>query len=193
MLSAEGCHKRRLELWERIGAQIDSDHVRLADPMHLIYLANFHIDPISLNAGFGGVLLLRKDGRAKLLHDDRVKAAAAEAHVEEKQAAPWYDGQSPGRGPRQLALVGAVNPSGGGLRFHDRPGDPDASAVTGALASMRRRKDADELALLRRCMRAGEAGHARARAEIKPGMTELDVYSLVCAACTKAAGRPVIV
>ena len=41
---------------------------------------------------------------------------------------------------------------------------------------MRRRKDPDEIDLLRRCMRATDAGHAWARANIKPGMTELDVY-----------------
>jgi Xaa-Pro aminopeptidase len=58
---------------------------------------------------------------------------------------------------------------------------------------MRRRKDPDEIAVLRQCMRATDAGHAWARASIRPGMTELDVYSGVCAACVKEAGHPVIV
>jgi Xaa-Pro aminopeptidase len=42
-------------------------------------------------------------------------------------------------------------------------------------------------------MRATEAGHAWARDSIRAGMTELDVYAGVHAACTRAAGQPVIV
>ena len=169
------------------------DHLRLADPIHLMYLANFHVDPFSLGAGFGGVLLLRRDGRAKLLHDDRLPESVADAHVEERVVVPWYDGQSPAHGPRQLALLGEVNPAHAGLRVHDRPGDPGAAAVIQAAAALRRQKDPDEIALLKRCMRAGEAGHAWARAEVRPGMTELDVYRGVLSACVGAAGRPVIV
>jgi Xaa-Pro aminopeptidase len=107
---------------------------------------------------------------------------------------PWYDGQSAGKGPRQLALVAEVNPNAaGGMRFHDRPGDPYAATATGTLAKMRRQKDADELEILKKCMRAGEAGMAWGRANLKPGMTELEVYLGVVAACTKVAGHAVIV
>src|SRR5262249_18351320 len=156
-------------------------------------LANFPIDPSSLNAGFGAVLILRQDGHTRLLHDNRVKAAAERAHVDERTSVPWYDGQSPGRGPRQLALVDEVNPAHGGLRVHDRPGDPYAAVVISTLAELRRRKDPDEVDLLRRCMRATQAGHASARPHVRPGMTELDVYAGVHGACTLAAGQPVIV
>jgi Xaa-Pro aminopeptidase len=193
MLTAEGCRQRRLRFWQQLAGQFGGDHVRLADPMHLIYLANFHVDPISLNAGFGGVLIVRSDGHARLLHDDRLKGAATNAHVEERTQVPWYDGQSPGRGPRQLALVGAVNPAQAGLHIHDRPGDPGAVAVVTTLAGLRRRKDPDEMAVLRRCMRATEAGHAWARANVRPGLSELDVYTGIVAACTRSAGHAVIV
>lgn len=193
MLTAEGCRQRRLRFWQELHPAPDSDHLRLADPLHLNYLAGFTVDPISLNAGFGGVLLVRGDGHARLLHDDRLKANAAKAHVEDRMVAPWYDGQSPGKGPRQLALLAGVNPAHDGVRLHDRPGDPYAATVISTLARMRRQKDADEVAQLRLCMRATEAGHAWARANIRPGMTELDVYSGVAAACNRAAGRAVIV
>ncbi len=193
MLTAEGCRRRRQRLWERLAAEPVGDHLRLADPIHLMYLASFHVDPFSLGAGFGGVLLLRRDGRAKLLHDDRLPVSVADAHVEERVVVPWYDSQSPGRGPRQLALLGEVNPAHAGLRVHDRPGDPSAAAVVRAAAALRRQKDPDEIALLKRCMRAGEVGHAWARAEVRPGMTELGVYQGVLSACVGAAGLPVIV
>jgi Xaa-Pro dipeptidase len=193
MLTAEGCRQRRQRLLQRLDPKPEGDHLRLGDPIHLEYLANFHVDPFSLGAGFGGYLLVRKDGHAKLIHDNRLPATVQQAHVEERTVVPWYDGQSPGRGPRQLALLESVNPAHAGLRVHDRPGDPYAATLIPTLAAMRRQKDADELALLRQCMRATEAGHAWAREHVRPGLTELDVYCGVSAACTKAAGRAVIV
>ena len=193
MLSAEGCRQRRERLWLRLDPKPDSDYLLLSDPLHLMYLANFFVDPFSLGGGFRGCLLVREDGHAKLLHDNRMPPSVKEAHVDEVRVVPWYDGHSPGRGPRQLVLLDSVNPHGSGLRVHDRPGDPYASTLIRTLASMRRQKDADEIDLLRRCMRATEAGHAWARANVKPGMTELDVYCGVNTACIQEAGHAVIV
>jgi len=193
MLTAEGCRQRRLDLWQRLDPPPEHDYLLLCDPIHLMYLANFWVDPISLGAGFPGYLLVRKDGHAKLLHDNRMPKSVAQAHVEERRPVPWYDGQSPGKGPRQLALLETVNPTRAGLRFHDRPGEIYAGTLIHTVADMRRQKYADELDLLRRIMRITEAGHAWARANVRAGMTELDVYSGVCAACIRAAGLPVIV
>jgi Xaa-Pro dipeptidase len=193
MLTADGCRQRRQRLWKKLDPQPDNDHIRLHDPLHLMYLANFAVDPFSLGADYGGYLMLRKDGHAKLLHDDRLPKSVADAHVEERVVVPWYDGQSPARGPRRLALLQGVNPAQGGLRIHDQPGDPYAKTVIDTLAAMRRRKDADELALLRQCMRVTDAGHAWARANIRPGMTELDVYVGVSGACIQAAKHAVVV
>jgi Xaa-Pro aminopeptidase len=193
MLTAEGCRQRRQRLWERLDPPPDSDYLLLADPLHLVYLANFYVDPFSLGAGFRGYLLVRRDGHAKLIHENRLPQSVEQAHVEERRVVPWYDGQSPGRGPRQLAALETVNPQGTGLRIHDRPGDPYAQVVIHTLAEMRRRKDPDEIEVLQACMRATEAGHAWARANIRPGMTELDVYCSVNTACIQAVGQAVIV
>ena len=130
MLTAEGCRRRRERLWQRLDPKPDSDHLRLADPIHLMYLANFHVDPFSLGGGFGGYLLLRNDGRAKLLHDNRLPESASEAHVEERVVVPWYNGQSPAHGPASTCrCLRTVNPAHAGLRVHDRPGDPYAATV----------------------------------------------------------------
>jgi Xaa-Pro aminopeptidase len=195
MLTAEGCRQRRLRLWERLNPAPESDHLRLHDPMHLMYLANFWVDPFSLGAGFGGYLLLRRDGRAKLLYDNRLPGSVAAAHVEERVVVPWYDGKTPGHGPRQLAVLQGVDAaeSHAALRVHDRPGDPYAAILVNTLADLRRQKDPDEIALLRRCMRATDAGHAWALANVRPGMTELDVYVGVNSACIQEAGQAVIV
>jgi hypothetical protein len=193
MLTADGCRQRRQRLWQELDPKPESDHLRLGDPIHLMYLASFFVDPFSLGAGFGGYLLLRPDGHATLIHDNRLPKSVEQAHVDERRVVPWYDGQSPAQGPRQLAPLARVNPEGSGLRIHDRVGDPYASIVINTIANMRRRKDADEIALLSRCMRATEAGHTWALTHIKPGMTELDVYCGVNTACIQEAKHAVIV
>jgi Xaa-Pro dipeptidase len=193
MLTAEGCKQRRQRFSQALGPMPDSDYLLLADPVHLMYLANFFVDPFSLGGGFRAYLLLRRDGYTKLIHENRLPASVNEAHVDERRVVPWYDAQSPVHGPRQLAPLEAVNPTGPGLRVHDRVGDPYSPTVIRTLADLRRQKDPDEIALLRRCMRATDAGHAWARANIKPGMTELDIYRGVNSACIEAAGQPVIV
>ena len=193
MLTAEGCRQRRVRLWQKLNPPPESDYLLLGDPIHLEYLANFHVDPFSLGAGFRGYLLVRRDGVAKLIHDNRLPHSVEVAHVDDRRIVDWYDGQSPARGPRQLALLQGVNPEGRGLRVHDRLGDPYASVLINTLADMRRQKDADEIEVLRQCMRAGEAGHAWARANVRPGMTELDVYCGVNSACMRAVGQHVIV
>jgi Xaa-Pro aminopeptidase len=146
---------------------------------------------MSLGAGFHGFLLLHRNGHATLIHDNRLTGSGEQAHVDERVVVPWYDGQSPARVSRQIACrcdLGRL-----GLPVHDQPCAPQAETITQTLAFMRRKKDPDEVALLRRCMRATEAGHAWARANIQPGMTELDVYCGVIAACTRAAGQAVVV
>jgi Xaa-Pro aminopeptidase len=193
MLTAAGCRQRRERLWQRLDPPPETDYLVLSDPIHLVYLANYWSDPISLGAGFPAYLIVRKDGHAKLLQGDRAPKSAQFAAVDDRRVIPWYDAQSPAHGPRQLAVIEQVNPVRGGMRVHDRPGDPFAAQLIRTLAEMRREKDPDEIAVLKACMRATDVGHAWARANVRAGMTELDVYAGVSGACTRAAGMPVIV
>lgn len=192
MLTADGCRERRRRLWERIGKSVTGDRILLGDPIHLMYLANFHVDPFSLGADYTGLLELRRDGGTTLWHDSRLPKSVDEAHIDDRKVVTWYDGQSPGKGPRRMALAAEISPNRE-FRIHDRIGDPLAPVVTGALAELRRQKDPDELTILNRCMRAGEAGFAWSRPNVKPGMTELDVYRGVNSACIAEAGQAVIV
>ncbi|MEX0688442.1 MAG: M24 family metallopeptidase, partial [Pirellulales bacterium] len=57
------------------------------------------------------------------------------------------------------------------------------------LSRLRRRKDADELALLRRAIAAGGAMVARARKVVGPGVSELEVFSVLQAAAVEACGE----
>lgn len=190
MLTAAGCRARRTRLWEALGGQFDGPALVLADPIHLRYLANFHVDPFSLGADFGGLLVVAADGHSTLYHDRRLPDSVKSAHADRVEVIPWYDGQSPGVIPRRLALRPAVESNGG--RIHDSLADQLAPLVINTIADLRRAKDPDEVELLSACMRATEVGHAWARSNLRAGMTELDAYEGVFAACSTAAGRPVI-
>lgn len=186
MLTPDGCRDRRRRFLDRLRP---TGPVLLADPLHLRYFANFYVDAISNAADSRGFLLLRPDGHATLIHDNRLSKSVDAASADDRRVVPWYDGQTPGRGPRELVLRAAALAAGTGGRVHDAPADEMAPEVFAVTADMRRRKDADEVELLRTCMKATDAGHAWARANVKAGMTELEVYAGMAGAVYAAAGR----
>jgi Xaa-Pro aminopeptidase len=53
-----------------------------------------------------------------------------------------------------------------------------------------RRQRADELALIRRAIDCTAAMYAAARSEIRPGITELELFNVLQAAAVNAAGEP---
>jgi Xaa-Pro aminopeptidase len=175
MLSAEGCRARRKRLLE----QLRPTHpLVLADPIHLRYFANFHVEALSQHADFGGLLVIRPDGHAALYHDSKLPKSVELSHADERTPVIWYTGQEPGDGPRQMLLKPVVDANGG--RIHDSLADPSAARLHEIVGDMRRRKDPDEIALLKTCMKATAAGHAWARAHLKAGLLELAVYAGVC-------------
>ncbi len=58
------------------------------------------------------------------------------------------------------------------------------------LWGLRRAKDPDELAMIRRAVACTEAMYARAREVIEPGVTEIEVYNQLHAAAVEVAGEP---
>ena len=188
MLTAQGCQTRRRRFLDHLRP---THPLLLGDPLHLRYLANFHVDPFSLGGDYGGFLLLEPNGTSTLFHDNRLPASVKQAHVDRTEVIPWYDGQKPGHGPRRLILQDAVKRNGG--RIHDALNDPLAETIISDIAGLRRAKDADEIELLRKCMKATEAGHAWARQNVRPGMTELEVYTSMAKVCSETAGQAVIV
>ncbi|OWK34579.1 M24 family metallopeptidase [Fimbriiglobus ruber] len=190
MLTADGCKGRRQALLARLQ---HGGPLLLGDPLNLRYFANFYADPFSLGADYGGLLLIAPDGRTTLFHDHRAPKSVEFSLVDERIPLMWYDGKSPGRGPRRLILREAIDRAATGGRVHDQVTDPLAPALWEAVTEMRRVKAADELSVLNASMRATEAGHAWARANVRPGMTELEVYTGMFQACTLAAGQANIV
>jgi len=190
MITAEGCRKRRERLLARLKP---AGPTVLAEACHLRYFANFYVEPMSLGADFGGVLVLQPDGRTLLFHDNRMPKSVKSGFVDEWKAIDWYDGQSPGQGPRGLVCRGMLEAAGTGGRIHDSLGDPLAPQIYNLTAELRRAKDADEVEQMRACMKATEAGHAWARANVKPGMSELEAYAGVCNAVYAQAGHWAVV
>ncbi len=191
MSNALGCSARRQELMNRLGVQ---HPLLLADPLNLRYLANAYVDPFSYGADFGGFLIVHPDGKAKLIHDSRLpKSFAANAHVDDIIAVPWYDGKSAGVGNRRTSLQSYLSKSGSENRIHDSLNDPLAAQLWDVVTLMRRSKYEDEIITLQRCMDASKVGHDWARTHVEAGMTELDVYNGIFAVTTKYVGTPVVV
>src|SRR5438270_7103557 len=136
MITAEGCRSRRQRFLDRLKP---GGSVVLAEPCHLRYFANFHVEAMSLGADFGGFLVLQPDGRTQLFHDNRLPKSVEAAFVDDRKPIHWYDGQSPGVGPRGLILRASLDAAGG--RIHDSLGDPLAPQIYAITSEMRRRKD----------------------------------------------------
>ena len=107
----------------------------LCNPINLRYLANFHVDPFSLGGDFGGLLVLQPDGRTKLFHENRLPESVKQAHVDATEIINWYDGHTPGRGPRRLGLDDIVKTHGG--HIHDSLASPLAQPIFEALGDLR--------------------------------------------------------
>lgn len=188
MITVDGCRKRRERFWQQAGLPAEIQLVLLADPCHVRYFANCYVTPISYSADLLPVLMMARDGSSRLYHDNKMPATVQRAHVDDHLTYQWYDGQSPAACPRQLGVFeGFSDPP------HDSPQSPWFGPITTVITEMRRRKDPDEVETLRACCRAGEAGMAWAQTNLSAGMTELDAYSGVCAACTRVVGEPVVV
>src|SRR5262249_54293141 len=71
------------------------------------------------------------------------------------------------------------------------PQDATIVPIDGVLAPLRIIKTAEELDKLRASFALTDVGQAAARAAVRPGQTELDVWAALQRAITKAAGRRV--
>jgi Xaa-Pro aminopeptidase len=182
----------------------------VADPRHLMYLANFPVEPISWSSPPPGLLLVRRDGWAMLVIDNLAARRVDNLWVDQLEIVPWYNhadsagdrrlaviehflSHFPGSPPARIAIESRAVPCE--LLHGLRAKSPETSfvALDECLLVMRRKKLLDEMELIRKCIRAGEAGHARSWEVVRPGATELEVYTEIERACTEAAGQPVVV
>lgn len=218
MLTQEGCLQRRARLWDMVPDAVE--WLLIADPRHVQYLANFWVQPLSFSNGERGLLLLERDGDATLLGDNfTLKSAVHEPYVDRQVITTWYDHKHSVIN-RDHALLKSLSDVAGTLRGRTGlveaewlplgaaslldPGsfdfasnqEPGASPFTdlgSILRMLRRRKDPDEIALIRKCMAAGDAGQARLMEVVREGITEMEIYIEVQKASLEVTGRPALV
>jgi Xaa-Pro aminopeptidase len=208
MLTAQGCASRRDRLFQALPSPCD--FLIIGDPSHLIYFANYVASPFEFRTVESSALVILEPSKTTLVADNLLEPYLAKAHADEVVAPTWYDGTGP-TAPRRGQLVDSTLtklanlagqrigvelssvPSGviEGLRAA-RPG-LEIIDLTPLIRPLRRSKDADEVEVLKKAMRAGEAAHAAALREMKPGMTELDAYLIVQNAAMKELGERAIV
>jgi Xaa-Pro aminopeptidase len=211
MLTKDGCLSRRRRLWEAVDPRIQ--WLLIADPRHVNYLANFWVHPLSFSAGERALLLIERDNGATLLCDNfTLGSTSAEPHVDRQVVETWYDHQHSAetRDHSLFKALGQVAPqlsdraglvenewlptaawdvlSAAGVQNVPRSDAPPSLGTI--LRGLRRQKEPDELTLLRQCMRAADAGHARAWDVIRTGVSEMDVFREVQQAAIAVAARP---
>ncbi len=221
MLTQPGCLARRKRLWEALPA--DLEWVLIADPRHVHYFSNFWVQPLSFSAGERCWLLLERDGKATLLGDNfTLRSRAGEPFIDEEVMIKWYDHRHSVMNRDHALLkaaeqisdrlygragvveaewlpVGAFELLGLDHEAHSvqrEAKDPPKRAPVDlgtVIRGLRRKKEADEIALIKECTRACEAGHAQAREILKAGIGEYDMFRAVYAAVLEKAGRPCLI
>lgn len=218
MLTQAGCMARRARLWEAVPTAYE--WLLIADPRHVLYLSNFWIHPLTFSAGERCWLLLERDGKATLLGDNfSLRSRAGDPFVDDEVMVKWYDHKHSvvnrdhsllkaaelvadrlygrcGAVEAEWLPVGAVELLGLDHEQHSVRLEAKDVSKSGAvdlgttIRSLRRQKHDDEIALLKECMRAGEAGMQRLREIIRPGISEFEIFCEVQHAAIAAAGRP---
>lgn len=88
----------------------------------------------------------------------------------------------------QEVEIAALLPQTGAIAV-DRP-TPDRIDIEAEILKLRRRKDPDEVAMIRHAISGTEAMYARAKEIIEPGINELHVFNELQAAAVTAIGEP---
>jgi Xaa-Pro aminopeptidase len=213
MLTEQGCKQRRRRLWESLSEDIE--WVLIADPRHVHYFANYWINPLSFSTSERGLLLLERDGNATLFEDNFTGKSLnpTKPHVDRIVTESWYD-HTHSIINRDHALFIALKsvaehlkdrfgvieaewlPVGAqevlNLNSQERSASEQHLDLGSLIRHLRRQKHDDELELIRKCMAAGDAGHAKALNIVEAGMSELEVYQHILQAATEEAERPVI-
>ncbi len=218
MLTQQGCRRRQERLWAAVPQ--DVDWLLVADPRHVQYLCNFWVQPLSFSGGERGWLLLERNNGTTLLGDNfAIRSAAHDPFVDRESIGAWYDHKHSVIN-RDHALLNALRQVAGTLKgraglieaewlpcgalaalegaevrysVEQEEGAADSFDLGTILRSLRRAKEPDEIELLRVCMKGGDAGMARLREILRPGVSEFEIYLEVQHAALAAAGRPGLV
>src|SRR4051812_14590437 len=195
MLQPEYCRQRQRRLLDVI-QRANLSAVVLGRPRHVYYFTGHRSFWLHESA-----FVLFGDGRS-LLYTANEPATGVAADEVETYEATWMGTQRQEQ-PQSLAAQIALRPrSGAEVRRVGMDASPVTSVLAGALRpaqyldvepdlwQLRRRKDPDELALMRKAIACTKAMYDRARQIIEPGVPELRVYGELHAAAVETTGEP---
>lgn len=170
--------------------RLDLEAALLTDPRHVLYLSGYKTRPVHCSC-----LLLTREGESLLV------AAVEEAELAVEQVY-LYDAQplfslrpdQPLHLARRVREVAGTRFSRVGLeKGHCNLGlaalFKGVENLEPALVRLRRRKESDELALLRKGIEVAQAAYGRAREVLRPGVSELEVFCELRKAAVLAAGE----
>ena len=192
-LTSKGCRNRV----ERLRGTLDEQNLTCAvfeDPRDILYFTG-----VWLKGFFPSTLLVPRDGAPLLVRN----AGGPTALVGRTTDYVGQDRCSTLRHTRKplLEVVRQELPGGrmGVSKEHGSQAMAEAIADLGGeavdlddqLFAMQQFKDDDEVAMLRAAIDANEAGYEAVRRELRPGLTELEVFEIAHAAICNAAGAVV--
>jgi Xaa-Pro aminopeptidase len=195
-LNQAGCRSRR----ERLLAAAETDFIVISNPRHIFYFTGYFASPLTLG-GWGNNHLILDGDRSTLVIHNFFGPNPENVFVDSFASWTWYDGANAGTmmfpdGVKELnKRLGNAAGKRVGVEIGWFPLGASVGEtldITPTILAMRRRKDPDELALIREAISAIEAGHRAAREAIKPGLSELAVYNAVHTAIVAAAGHAVL-
>lgn len=196
------CRERQRRL-ARVLVENNLEKAVLMRAEHVQYFTGFRPAPVHQ-----AVVLLDRDGRTTLAAPNQIPDRVAADDVRPFEA-QWCctlrqdqltaamtvlaDVLKPTTGMSRIGVEGSTSLSLHLPGFEDRQTGENRSAMVDiepSLWKLRRKKDADELALIRKAIDCTEAMYATARAIIAPGITELEVYNQLHATAVNVAGEP---
>lgn len=188
MLTVEGCRARQRRLLEILARQ-GLDGALITSREHVYYFTNFRA-----HWNHASAALLENSGKVTLTGWKPNTAEVAATECIEYPAHKFSTMPMEQARLAALALDKAM-PQGKRLGVDlEGPGvlarlaGIEATDLTPAIHRLRKRKDADEVAALKRAIAVSEAMYAWTKANIRPGVDELDFYAGIRSAAIAAAG-----
>jgi Xaa-Pro dipeptidase len=192
LLDPEACRGRQRRLLDRL-AEHRLDGAILVAPEHIEYFTGHRWDhrfsPVAAIDAAGSVLLVCPDKPVERSAADDVRTYEAKwrstlrSDQREASSAVLADWLAARPAWKRVGLEYSACPPHVSRLFAESVDiEPD-------LWRLRRRKDSDELAILRRAIDACGAMYATAREIIRPGITELEVFSALQAAAVASCGE----
>ncbi|MCY3776229.1 MAG: Xaa-Pro peptidase family protein [Candidatus Aminicenantes bacterium] len=197
MLTTEGCIGR-LGRVRRLMEERKWDALLLTDSRNVRHLQSVVVDP-----GHPVLLWIERQGTPLLATDSQQAPARAEvvpfASYSAKRVLdrPWMeavDALAPRLKGRSAPSIGTDKEASNGLALGLLEDLFPASTLRDAspeLDDLRRRRDPDEIVVLKRIAAVAEAGYVRAREVLSPGRSELEVYIEIVSAMIENAGEPI--